>query len=57
MLGVKKCFEPSIWDWNSTPPVVIEDNVFIGSRSIVVEGFKIEQEASYCESCGKNLHL
>ena len=26
-------------------PVVIEDNVFIGSRSIVVEGVKIEQEA------------
>jgi 2,3,4,5-tetrahydropyridine-2-carboxylate N-succinyltransferase len=26
-------------------PVIIEDNVFIGSRSIVVEGVKIEQEA------------
>ena len=26
-------------------PVVIEDNVFIGSRSIVVEGVKIEKEA------------
>ena len=27
-------------------PVIIEDNVFVGSRSIVVEGVKIEQEAS-----------
>ena len=26
-------------------PVIIEDNVFVGSRSIVVEGVKIEQEA------------
>ena len=26
-------------------PVIIEDNVFIGSRSIVVEGVKIEKEA------------
>ena len=26
-------------------PVIIEDNVFIGSRSIVVEGVRIEQEA------------
>ena len=26
-------------------PVIIEDNAFIGSRSIVVEGVKIEQEA------------
>jgi 2,3,4,5-tetrahydropyridine-2-carboxylate N-succinyltransferase len=26
-------------------PVIIEDNVFVGSRSIVVEGVRIEQEA------------
>ena len=26
-------------------PVIIEDNVFVGSRSIVVEGVKIEEEA------------
>ena len=26
-------------------PVIIEDNVFIGSRSIIVEGVKIEKEA------------
>ena len=26
-------------------PVIIEDNVFIGSRSIIVEGVKIEEEA------------
>ncbi len=26
-------------------PVIIEDNVFIGSRSIVVEGVKVEEEA------------
>ena len=26
-------------------PVIIENNVFIGSRSIVVEGVKIEEEA------------
>ena len=26
-------------------PVIIEDNVFLGSRSIIVEGVKVEKEA------------
>ena len=33
-------------------PVIIEDNCFIGSRSIVVEGVRVESEAVFGSKCG-----
>jgi 2,3,4,5-tetrahydropyridine-2-carboxylate N-succinyltransferase len=39
-VGIGGALEPS-----QTSPVIIEDNCFIGSRCIVVEGVHVEQEA------------
>src|SRR5690606_36633083 len=39
-VGIGRVFEPL-----EASPVIIEDNAFLGSRTIVVEGVKVEKEA------------